>query len=253
MPQPKETAYELIEYLNDLVHRGERDEFAIHRVRREAERLKSTDAAAAYLLLGIVACLDRDLSSSRKYHQLALNLRNDYVTNINYALSLARLGAVSEATPYYERAVKISPENIKAFDTLIDNVISTCRFRYARDLLHKWKTMNPGKEHRLEKNISNFVSVLEEHKVSDEEAEALAKLASDQLLSNNLYPIFSDSAMNVEIFEEDSIRWVDYSLNIDGKVDDVVEMNCRLADIVAEKTAPKVLKSIVIRYAAAGK
>jgi tetratricopeptide (TPR) repeat protein len=252
MPQPKEAAYELIEHLNDLVLRGERDELAIHRVKREAERLKNTDPASAYLLLGMVACLERDLSSSRKYHQKALNARNDFVTNINFALSLARLGAISEATPYFERAVKIQPENITALEMLIDNVLTACRFRCTRDLLRKWKSLNPDKEHRLEKDIVNYVSILEGNKVSDEEAETLLKLASDQMLANSLYPSFTNPVAEIEIFEEDSIKWVDYSINIQGKVDDVVEMNCRLADVVAENVAPKVLKSIVIRYAVHG-
>lgn len=252
MPQPKELAVELVEHLNDLIRRGERDEFVLHRVKREAERLKKTDAASAYLLLGMIACFERDLATSRKLHQKALDLRNDYATNINFALSLERLGAISEATPYFERAVKIEPENITALSLLIDNSFTACRFRRTRDLLHKWKSLNPDKEHHLEKDIDNYVSILEGHKVSDEEAETLLKLASDQMLANSLYPRFVNPIAEIEIYEEDSIKWVDYSINVEGKVDDVVEMNCGLADIVAEKVTPKVLKSIVLRYAMMG-
>ncbi|MHB8741698.1 MAG: hypothetical protein ACYC9L_01100 [Sulfuricaulis sp.] len=251
MPQPKETTTDLINTLNDLVRRGERDDLIIRRIKRETDRLKSTDATSAYLLLGMIACLERDLSTSQKYHRMALNLSSTYFTNVNYGLSLSRFGAVSEATHYLERAVKLEPENITALEVLIDNVFSACRFRHTRDLLNKWKFLKPGQTHPLEKSIAGYVAVLEGHEVLDEEAESLIKLVSEQMLANSLYPRSAGSATDLQILEEDSAKWLDYSLNIEGNVDEAVEMNCGLADIVAGKVVPKVLKSIVVRYSVA--
>src|SRR3989344_2436531 len=123
MPQPKTQASELIDRLNDLIRRDERSDFVLKQIRRDADRLKKIDAATSYLLLGMVACLERNITATREFHEKALKLRDDFVTNSNYATSLYRIGAIIEAISYRERAVKLEPGNLTVLEKLIDNAV----------------------------------------------------------------------------------------------------------------------------------
>lgn len=251
MSQPKTQASDLIDRLNDLIRRDERSDFVLKQIRRDADRLKKIDAATSYLLLGMVACLERNIAATREFHEKALRLRDDFVTNSNYATSLYKIGAITEATGYRERAVKLEPENITALEKLIDNAVAICRFRYAQRLIDKWKSLNPNKQYDKEEMINNFVTVMNERKISDEEAESFIKLASTHMLTSGAFLSFGKSGCELDVLEEDADRWIDYCFMVDRGVDDVVEMNCELANLVAQNVDPNILKSIVVRYSAA--
>lgn len=251
MSQPKTKASELVERLNDLIHRNEYSDFVLKQIRRDADSLKKSDVATSFLLLGMVASLEHNLTESREYHEKALKLCDNFVTNSNYATSLHRLGAITEATRYLERALKFEPENLSTLDKLINNAIAACRFRYAQKLVNRWNSMSPSEQHSDEEMINDFVSVVNEHKVSDEEAKSLLTLASTHLLTSGATLHFASSGSYLYVFEEDSDRWIDYNFIVDKGVDDIVEMNCGLADLVAEKIDSNILKSIVVRFSAA--
>ena len=250
MLQPKTQGSELIDRLNDLIRRDERSDFVLKQVSRDADRLKKIDAATSYLLLGMVACLERNITATREFHEKALKLRDDFVTNSNYATSLFRIGAIIEAISYRERAVKLEPGNLTVLEKLIDNAIAACRFRYAQQLIDKWKSMSPNKKNNNEKMVNDYVSVMNESKVSDEEAESFLKLASNHMLTSRAFLSFAKPGCELDVLEEDSARWIGYCFNVDKGVDDVVEMNCGFADLVAANVDPKILKSIVVRYSA---
>ncbi len=104
MPQTETISQTLTDRLNQLMER-EYSEFEIQACKRDAEKLLSSDAAAAYDAFGMIAALEYNLEESVSNHKRALNLsQNNYVFNANFAVSLDRLGMSNEASYYFERA-----------------------------------------------------------------------------------------------------------------------------------------------------
>ena len=96
---PKSKTSKLIEKMNDLVNRRDRDEFTLRRIKSEAEKLRSSDAFNSYILLGMLASLANNVDEMRLNHLAALKLQpNDPTGNINYSTSLNNLCFYSEVS-----------------------------------------------------------------------------------------------------------------------------------------------------------
>jgi tetratricopeptide (TPR) repeat protein len=247
MALPKTAGDALIERVNHLLENNERNEFILRSVKKEAEALTKSDAFQAYLVLGMIACLERNLETVRDFHSRALKIHDNFIANINYATSLSNLGAYSEAISYYEKAVRQQPENIKALDDFIDAEFNALHFLSAKKLLEKWKKLIPEKKHRHEILIDKVLTTFNKKAISDEEAGNLHGIATDIIYRNKA----THAGNTILVLEEDNAEWVDYEILVKKDVAAVVEMNCSLADRAAEKISPKVLSSIVIRYSAA--
>lgn len=237
----------LIDRVNRLLERNERNDFILRSIQKEAEALRRVDAFKAYLVFGMIACLERDVNTTKDFHLKALKIRDNYLANFNFATSLVNLGAKSEALPYYKKAIRCEPENIGALEDFLEAAFDALSFRLAGELLAKWKKLNPGKEHPYEKVIDRVVTALNRSGVSDAEAESIESIAESILLRDKV-PLVG---CVVDLLKEDDSEWVDCEIQVEKGVSSVVEMNCNLAEIVAEKIDPKIMRSIVVRYSAA--
>lgn len=95
MQKPERKHNELLEQLDTLLY--EPNEFTLRRIEREANALIKSDAAYAYMVLGVVASLRPDLAKIDEFFNKALALSNDPVIRGNYVVSLGRVGRYADA------------------------------------------------------------------------------------------------------------------------------------------------------------
>lgn len=245
MTIPNPVSNKLIERVNALMERHDHSDFTLRSIEKEAKALLKADAYSAYLLLGMVSCLKRDVEAMRDNHKAALNLQNDVSANINYGHSLANIGALSEAGEYYYRAMQLAPGNPDVLGSLIENAYGRLRFHQASKYLESWKKLKPAETHHSEPGLTEFLKRYEALVLSDDEADNMRRYAEDLMVKKS---IFVDGGIHITVLHEESDYWIDYAIAVEASADDVASLNYELADLIVGKSDPKVLSNVVIRY-----
>lgn len=246
MRQPETAASKLIDRANLLLRENDRNLFTLTSIKKDAQSLLKADAFSAYLVLGIAASLERNIEAARDYHAKAIKLCDNYISNFNFGASLDNLGEASEALVYYEKAVRLQPENLGALDKLVNSAMSACRFRYALSLIDTWDKLNPEHPHQARSFAERIISILESRRVSDEESARMRMIATTCMLEKEKPSSFE--ASHIRILEDESAEWIDYFIEVNKNVTEVTDMNCNFAEAVAEDIESKVLNSIVVRF-----
>jgi len=105
MKDPVSKGSQLLNDLYELTFSGNINELAIQRIVREAEKIKFEDPLNYYYIMGAVSCVRNDEEGMHKYYQKALEQFGNYaLTRFNYAVSLHRLGYLSEAKDQARKA-----------------------------------------------------------------------------------------------------------------------------------------------------
>lgn len=118
--QPKTKAVKLIDKLNKMVIRREVNELELKRCKVEAEKLKKIDIARAFTILGMVACLEKDIEKMHSFHKNAIIYSpEDVVTIYQYVVSLANLDLFQDGYTWALKAYKKDPLYSDIIDILI--------------------------------------------------------------------------------------------------------------------------------------
>jgi len=248
MPQAQPAAARLIERLNVLLGEKNRNPFALSALKKEAQVLLKTDAFHAYVVLGMIACLEKNVDEMHKNHLKALNLYpNDPLANNNYAASLANLGFNSEASKQYRKAYQLEPANLNVLSGLIDTLTFAGRVHEARKLLiNDWKKKSPSSPYKGEGLVMRLAEFLDKQGISDDESARIENLATAYLSAEGLFKI--DEGLSLA--NDDGAKWIQHIISVGGSVDQVAELNCGFADRVSKEIPTKVMKSITVLYSA---
>jgi len=112
LAQPQTKYLEIVEKLNKMLFSGEANEFELKRLKKEAENIKRTSPARSFTLLGMIACLEKDVDHMHSHHKNALHYSGDNQTYLqNYAVSLNALGIVDKAHEYALEAHQKDPKD----------------------------------------------------------------------------------------------------------------------------------------------
>ncbi len=112
LAQPQTKYLEIVKKLNKMLFSGETNEFELKRLKKEAENIKRTSPARSFTLLGMVACLEKDIDQMHSHHKNALHYSGDGQTYLqNYAVSLNALGIVDKAHEYALEAYEKEPDD----------------------------------------------------------------------------------------------------------------------------------------------
>jgi len=171
MPQAKPAAARLIERLNVLLGEKNRSPFVLSTLKKEAQALLKTDAFHAYVVLGMIACLEQNVDEMHKNHLKALNLYpHEPLASINYAASLANLGFNSEASKQYRKAYQLEPANLNVLSGLMEALTFAGQVREARKLLvNDWKKKSPSSPYEREDLVMHLAEFLDKQEISDDE------------------------------------------------------------------------------------
>jgi len=71
-------------------------QFTVAKFKRDANKLKSTSAAQAAMIHGMIACLERDIETCKKQHELSIRLHGEPDFYLNYYCSLLLLGRIHD-------------------------------------------------------------------------------------------------------------------------------------------------------------
>ncbi len=154
------------------------NDLSIKRIEREAQKLRNSNAAGAYVVLGMLSCLKRDFGSMRSYHENAIKLVNDAEYNRNYAASLLIAGFPTEAYDYYKTAAKLDASNI---NQAIQFSVASGRFKSAVEFLQQYNAMHPGDEHHLKRLIMKLFEMMNDNQVPEDLVIQAVDIASSVL------------------------------------------------------------------------
>lgn len=121
---PKEKAVEIIEELNMVSSNEQIDGFTIARYKHEAEKLKTSGyLAEAFIILGMIACLEGDEEKMHASHRNAISYApTNPNTTRNYAVSLLKVGQSKEAYKYFLQTYKLDPTDKRFLNDVIETL-----------------------------------------------------------------------------------------------------------------------------------
>lgn len=121
--KPESKIQSIISELNEMAVHGDRNEFTLKRLKIEADKIKSNDPEWAFTILGMIACIEKDIESVHRYHKNAIAYASsEKVAALQYYVSLYNL-------EFYEDAIAVLEDLYQAYegDTIIlDALIKNC-------------------------------------------------------------------------------------------------------------------------------
>lgn len=228
--QPALAGNALIEEINALFRSRSVTEIATRRIRREAEKLKASDARGAYMVLGMLDCLAWNEKDMRENHERVLRLASsDFYVYLNYVTSLDRMNFVSEAYARQQAVYSRWPNEPDVVDACIWTALRAGRISAAHGFLAQWRKLYPDKPQVHEGFISTAKEILNAHGIDDDQGERMQEAVSSVLramrvfvLERNYYAVSEDSGV------------VNYELALDLLLDSVIDLNMKVADRVVE-------------------
>jgi hypothetical protein len=117
---PKSKIPEIICQLNEMIVSGNIDDLALKRCKTEAAKLKHSDQATFFCVLGMIACIEKDDESMHANHKNSLIYsRNDPHFLEQYSVSLMNRKMYDQAYAFAKEAIEIEPLNEKALNLMI--------------------------------------------------------------------------------------------------------------------------------------
>lgn len=250
MPLPQSKANELIEELNKLNRTEQKNPFALKQIKAEVEKLRKTDALSAYVILGMIACIERDVEAMIAHHKNAIQLSpGDFGAKFNFGNSLHNLGFFSEACKYHVSAYKLDRGNLTFLDTTIDNMAAAGRMHEVKSWIEEWEKLNPGKIHPKHNHITALCKLLDETEIPDSLAESLQETAMALLRENKIY----GCPITTEILSDEGTL-ISYEISVPASLKTVAGYNYELSNRIAEKfddpRSDKIVFSFSIDYSA---
>lgn len=223
--QPKTISNDLIERLNDLRRAKVVDLFALRKLETEAEKLKKLDAAVAYIILGMIACIKNDDEAMRANHLNAIKLHNNGFANFNFAASLMNSGYLREATSYLETTSQLDIDYIEA--SMI-SFFRICQFRQAGRLLAQAKRMQLDIGQEAREELEDMVSFLNATEIQDTQLTEMLEVAVGVLKERKLNGFSQSPEIRLRhIHDEETIT---FDFVVDADVETLAELNIELAE-----------------------
>ena len=244
MTQPETKASELVDRLNELRKSGERNEVVLAGIKRDAKALARSDAYHANIILGMVACMERDVDKTIEYHSNALDISDDAYANSQFSTSLNNLYQHDMSLRYAEKAYRYAPDDLRVLWLYITTAYYAFRFRKACELLNDWKRRAPDEPYPDAVIIENAARFVAGRGLSDDETAEIGKAFSQVMIE----PRVEVTTTKTTVLSDESSSWLDRLYHIHGTVDDAVDLNFALADHVAETASPNAMQAIVARF-----
>lgn len=244
MPEIAEKSADLLKRLNALVAEdGGKNSFRLRKVEQEAKQLLKTDVMGAYMVLGSLACLRKDLQGVKMYYEKAVRLApNDGWIENSRAISLLKLCQFEDAKTSARRAYDLSRRSdLTALKTLIDASLLMGQIQEAHAWLDEWAKKSPRESYPLGREIAMAKQTLQRHAISDQEAGQFLQMAYGILGQKGYCAEVVDFAMiDMEPF---------YRIRVNGDADKIADLNFDLADTLAENDfIPRISQALSVMY-----
>jgi len=230
--QPK--AQQLLGQISQLSREDEKNEILMRRLRNEAESLvKQSGQANDYIALGAIdTVLNNPLRVKETFNQGIEKYPNDSQLQSNYAVSLDKLGFVSEAMDYAQRAYALLQGDLLLLNHLIGHCIHSGHLTAAKHWLAQWQRLQPNEPHGYLGFVEKARELLLQSKVSDEAVAELLQIAYAVLHDNDIYYI-PKRELSIEQ-DECYLTWITYDIEIPRSIEESVDLGVELADRFAQ-------------------
>lgn len=119
---PESKIQSIITELNEMASSGERNEFQIKRFKLEADKLRDKQPDVAFTILGMIACLEKNIDDVHRFHKNAIAYATEKVmVTMQYVISLLNLCMYEAAHSVLKELYKEYDEEIIVLDALIKN------------------------------------------------------------------------------------------------------------------------------------
>lgn len=120
-PQPDTQRNEIINKINSFIKTGLFTDFELRRLKQDAEKVRETDLAGGFSLLGMIAGLEKDTEMMHSYFKRALQQSgNNDREQRDYATALLNLCLPEDAYKYALKAYENNPSDLENLDVLIN-------------------------------------------------------------------------------------------------------------------------------------
>lgn len=240
-PAPATKFNGLVDEVNRFVFSAEEpNDFALRRFEKEAEKLKKHQVDEGFLMLGMLAMLNKNVALMRKNMDLAIRTTQQPADILrNYATSLGLMGLYLESAEKMAEAANLKKDN----DTIaraISTSIRVGRFAEANTLLETAKNQKWTIDPKFTRLIPQGLALMQRHHLDRKQVDDLVQAAEACLQQFEAGRFISKAmAHEVLILEHEGREWVyiQYFLNTntDEDIEKVVDLDVNLADTFAQK------------------
>lgn len=172
IPAPQSKANEIIEALNEMGKSGQIDQIKLARWKHEANQMKqSGQVSPAFIILGMIACLEGDIEQMRSHHLNAIRYASESIDALrNYAVSLKKSGILQDSLEYFKKAHQLEPGHKRCLNDVIESLydLSLNDDQYEAELedyARKWEQLT-GEPHPLyddPETLAGMFDAFDEH------------------------------------------------------------------------------------------
>lgn len=207
------------------------NQLTLARIKREIESVRKVNVVEGRVLLGMVACLEVDVKSCKRHHELAISSSSsDVIPYLNYAKSLAFLGLSNEAFQQIKKGLSVYPHSPDLISFAIHTAIGSGHPADVDDYYDALSKIKPDMNDTEINSTKSIAKKFSQTGITNEIASSLMKLADGLILKNRLHSFtknfFTDeTGSNIDIY-----CWIEINAN-PAKV---VEMNMELCEKIAD-------------------
>ena len=172
-PSPVTVTGNVFYELAELRNKSGDHALALKRIEKKAEKLKSSNPAEGFSILGAVACVRKDFDNMHKYHKLSLKSYPSVISYFNYACSLEKASLLVQAINMAEQAHEIDRTDVRSIDLLIELCVAA-GFENDAGLYNEKRKDLTGNDHELfvfpeddSEILTKMIDLVEEQIASD--------------------------------------------------------------------------------------
>ncbi|ACH39109.1 hypothetical protein Gbem_2096 [Citrifermentans bemidjiense Bem] len=147
--------------------------------KKAAGSLLKSDPVSGHALMGLVACLEHDLSSMHAQHLKAIELSQSCLPLMYYALSLEKSCLWNECAKYTLLALDLAPQDPKLLNAALRIAPLTGRFSLQKRLLQQWQESHEGVRHPDQGHFDALNGSLAKHGLLEKDLKQVITAVGD--------------------------------------------------------------------------
>lgn len=167
--------------LNALSRRDITQGMKLAKYKKSAGSMLKKDPIAGNTLLGLIACLEHDITSMHAFHKAAISISESCFSLMYYAASLEKSCLWNESARYAMFALDHEPNNLKLIDTVVRIAPLTGRFSLLKRLLTQRQQLTGGLPHCCDGDYEIILGILSKHGVLEKDLKDVVTAIGDAL------------------------------------------------------------------------
>ena len=200
--------------------------FELKRIEQSAQKDWGINPGLASSVLGHIAVLRHDPTAMCLHFEQAVRVSpNDSSVRFNYGMGLWRFGNFQKAHDQIEMAVQWQETNNVFLRGMISCCLAQGRFQEALQCVERYRRLQPDTVKQGITELEDAVSLLERHRITDDDVGAFLTHVGDLLWKKKL-PLIQ---VKQELFFEGDDHWIGLRYDLLCSIEKTVELEWELA------------------------